>query len=288
MTVVLASSGTIQLELDVVVDPDPATLPPRVQITVTGVPSTTTFSLVRLCEGEAWPVPGYIARTFSDSDVTVDWMPPLNRPITYTLTGGGVTITATVIVGSATAILQDPIQPDQFIPVFQGGAGTGGLTLAGTALKEATYPNQATRIQVAGSPYPVVMGAQQQAASGVVMDVYANDVLSSDRFKRIRSGTPVLVFRPVGPTPILPAVSYLVAQTKEAPLTRHLPAGVRTRWFITGDLVAAVKQAAISGYVTNDQVQQLLAGVTNDQVQAKYAALTNLDVQKNPLIYATL
>lgn len=289
MTVVLATSGAITMELEVLVDPDPATLPPRVRVTVTGVASTTTFTLSRLCEGEVWNVPGYESRTFADSDVTTDWMPPLNRPILYTLSANGVALcSATVIVTSATAILQDPIQPDQFLPVYQGGAGTGGLTLAGTALKEATYPNQTPRIQIMGGRYPVAMGGQQQSATGVVLDVYANDIESSDRFQQLRAGTPILVYRPVGAQPILPALSYLVAQIKEAPLTRHLPGGVRTRWFVTADLVAAVKQAAISGYVTIDQVQQLLAGVTVDQVQTKYSGLTNLDVQKNPLIYSTL
>ncbi len=64
--------------------------------------------------------------------------------------------------------------------------------------------------------------------------------------------------------------------------------GSLTHWNVTGDLIAAVKQAAISGYVTYDQVQQLLAGVTYNAVQTKYSGLTYLDVQKDPLIYSKL
>jgi len=47
-------------------------------------------------------------------------------------------------------------------------------------------------------------------------------------------------------------------------------------------------RAAVTGSVTYDQVQQLLAGYTYDQVQAKAAATTYLDWQKNPLIFSTL
>jgi hypothetical protein len=85
----------------------------------------------------------------------------------------------------------------------------------------------------------------------------------------------------------LPALSYLCAEVVEQPVTVHY-GGTLTRWAVTGDLVSAVMQAAISGFVTYDEVQQLLAGVTYDEVQAAYSGLTYLDVQKNPLIFADL
>ena len=85
MTVVLGVGGLASLELESIVDPDPAALPPRVRVTVTGVVSPLAFTLTRLCEGESWVVPGWRSRLFSDSDTDVDFVAPLNRPVTYTL-----------------------------------------------------------------------------------------------------------------------------------------------------------------------------------------------------------
>ena len=85
----------------------------------------------------------------------------------------------------------------------------------------------------------------------------------------------------------LPALAYLAAEVVEQPTTVHI-GGSLTRWSVTGDLVSAVLQAAISGFVTYDEVQQLLSGVSYNEVQAAYAGLTYLDVQKVPLVYDTL
>lgn len=284
MTVVFATGGLAALQLESLVDPAPAALPPRVRVTVTDVASTLTFTLTRLCEGESWTVPGWRARTFTDSDVDVDWVAPLNRPVTYTLSADGVAIcTATIILESETAIIQDPIQPEKFVPVELRRLVSGALTLEQGAIGSLTYESAGTSIPVMGSRYGVSIGGQRQAAAGVPLGMLAPDEATSDSFRAVLAEAPILVYRPVAKSP-LPAVSYLRASPVEVPVGED---GF-TQWQVSGDLVSAVVQAAISGFVTYDQVQQLLAGVTYDEVQAAYAGLTYLDVQKDPLVYSTL
>ena len=86
----------------------------------------------------------------------------------------------------------------------------------------------------------------------------------------------------------VPALTYLNADAHREQFTTHLPGGQQEYWTLSGALVAAVAQAAITGSVTYDEVQQLLAGYTYDQVQALAAGTTYLDWQKNPLIFSTL
>lgn len=288
MTVVVAVGALASLMLEPLVDPVPASLPPRVRVTVSGVASSATFSLTRLCEGESWTVPGWRARSFTDSDVDTDWAAPLNRPVTYTLSADGVPVcSATVILESATAIIQDPIQPDKFLPVFTRGRNPGALTMSSDALKAVSYVSPSTKIPVMGSRYAVGIGGQVQAGSDVSAAVVTDDGVAAARFRRLRSEAPILLLRPSTDMVPLPPLAYLLADVQEQPATVHIGGGL-TRWQVTGDLVAAVMQAAISGFVTYDEAQQLLAGVSYSDVQAAYAGLTYLDVQKDPLVYAAL
>lgn len=288
MTVVLAVGGLATLQLESLVDPVPAALPPRVRVTVTEVASTTVFTLTRLCEGESETVPGWRARSFTDSDVDVDFVAPLNRPVTYTLSVDGVAVcSATIVLESETAIIQDPIQPERFLPVRTTGREAGYLTMSSEALQSVQYQAGGSRIRVMGSAYPVSIGGQVAAGSGVNASVVSDDPVTASAFRRLRSGAPILLLRTSTDMVPLPPLAYLAAEVAEQPVTVHI-GGNLTRWQISGDLVSAVVQAAISGFVTYDEVQQLLAGVSYDEVQAAYAGLTYLDVQKDPLVYASL
>lgn len=282
MTVVVAVGAVANLSLESIAGD--AALPPRVRVTVSGVASSMTFTLTRLCEGESWTVPGWRSRTFTDSDVDTDWAAPLNRPVTYTLAAGGVPVcTATIILEAASGVLQDPIQPDRFVPVRARGLVAGALTLEQSALGSMTYENTGTKIQVMGSAYPVALGGQRQAASSVPFSLLSPDDATTQAFYSVLAEASILIYRPAGKSP-LPAVAYFLASSVRNPIAGDS----LTKWSVTGDLVAAVVQAAISGFVTYDEVQQLLAGVSYADVQAAYAGLTYLDVQKDPLVYATL
>ena len=288
MTVVYASGGLAALTLESIADEAPAALPPRVRVTVTDVVSPLTFTLTRLCEGESWTVAGWRSRTFTDADTDLDWAAPLNRPVTYTLSANGSAIcSATIILESDTAIVQDPIQPDKFLPVSTTGRDAGLLTMSSQALTSVEYRSEQSRIRVMGSPYPVAIGGQVSAASGVNVSVASYDAVTASAFRGLRAGSPILLLRTSTDMVPLPSLAYLSAEVVEQPVNVHY-GGSLTRWSVTGDLVAAVVQAAISGFVTYDEVQQLLAGVSYDEVQAAYGGLTYLDVQKTPLVYADL
>lgn len=282
MTVVFGT-GTVTLELETLDGP-----PPSVRVTVSNVTTATVFSLTRLCGGDTVTVPGWRQRNILDSDVYLDWVAPVARPITYNLSAGGVVVaSATITLPSDTAWLQDPLQPDQSLPVVLKRAD-GALVLDFTALKQIDHKNQSTPIPILGSPLPTFFGGQRRAGSGLNLTVrsYTDDV--SDTFTNIFTDTPILLLRTIPGMVGVPALAYLNADVSQKPLTKHLPGGEQQVWSITGDLISAVMQAAITGTVTYDQVQQMLSGYTYAQVQAKAAGTTYLDWQKNPLIFATL
>lgn len=283
MTVVFGTGGIATLTLETIDGK-----PPAVRVTVSGVAAMTTFTLTRLCEGVTVTVPGWLAKQVVDSVVYTDWVTPLNRPMTYNLLVNGVVVaSATVMLPSAYAWLQDPLQPDKSIPVLTDGDAEGYLTMRGDALKSVDYTAGGQPIRIVGSAYPVAFGGQVGAASKVSASMRTTDVATATRMRALRSEAPILLLRTTTDMVPLPAVAYLLAEVSEQPVTVHM-GGNLTRWAITGDLVAAVLQAAITGNVTYDQVQQLLAGYTYAQVQAKAAATTYLDWQKNPLIFSSL
>lgn len=283
MTVVFAAGGIASLELETIDG-----TPPSVRVTVSGVASTTTFTLTRLCEGRTTTVPGWRAKTFIDTLVYSDWVAPLNRPVTYSLlVNGSIVASATITLPSDTAWIQDPLQPDKCLPVKGDGINPGFLTMDGPALKSVTYRNKSNAIDILGSEYPVPFGGQVSAGSGINASMKADDNETSAAFRLIVADAPILLLRTTLDMVPLPPLAYLLAQAVEQPITVHWGFGL-TAWSVTGDLVAAVMQAAITGSVTYDEVQQLLAGYTYDEVQALAAATTYLDWQKNPLIVSTL
>lgn len=283
MTVVLSSGGTAVLELETV---DGA--PPSVRVTVSGVASATTFTLQRLCEGKTITVPGWRAKQFTDSYSGLDWAAPTNRPVTYTLlVGGDVVASATITLPSAYAWIQDPLQPDK---ALRFGLSRDGDTavLDYRSLKLFTRKANSSVIQVMGAPEPTAFGGQRQATTGAVYEIRTFTEADAALMGSLIDQTPVLLFRPLPQMVGVPAVAYLNGDVVQAPFTTHLPGEHQQFWTVTGDLVAAVLQAAVTGSVTYDQAQQLLAGYTYDQVQAKASATTYLDWQKNPLIFSTL
>lgn len=284
MTVVIATTGSAVLELETVDG-----TPPSIRVTVSGVASMTTFTLQRLCAGKTITVPGWRAKQFIDSYSEQDWAAPTNRPVTYTLlVNGAVVASATITLPSAYAWLQDPLQPDKCLRFGLSRDTAGTAVLDFKSLKQFTHKANAGSMQIVGSPDPVVFGGQRQAASGLTYQIRTITEADANTMASLIEETPFLLIRPLPEMLGVPAVAYLNGDVIQAPFTTHLPGEHQQYWTVTGDLVAAVMQAAVTGSVTYDQVQQLLAGYTYDQVQAKAAATTYLDWQKNPLIFSTL
>ena len=287
MTVVYSTSGPYLLELETIAET--ASMPPAVRVTVSGVTTTTTFALTRLCEGRTITVPGWRAKQFIDSLVDTDWCAPTNRPITYTLLVGGVVVAAaTITLPSAYGWLQDPLQPDKCLKFALTRDALGTAVLDAGSLKQFTHRANSNTIQILGSPEPVAFGGQRQAPSGVNHRLRTFTDADAEMALALIQGTPILLIRSLPKMVGIPALAYLNGDVGQTPFTTHLPGGHQQYWTITGDLIAAVLQAAVTGSVTYDQVQQLLAGYTYDQVQTRAAATTYLDWEKNPEIFSTL
>lgn len=284
MTVVYAVGGIATLELETV-DGEP----PAVRVTVSGVAATTTFTLTRLCEGDTETVPGWRAKQIIDSLVYTDWVAPTNRPVTYNLSAGGsVVASATIMLTTAYAWLQDPLQPNRCMPFALRDSIPGMASLDSRSLKELDYPAESSLIPIMGSSRPVAFGGQRSAAAGVMHRIRTFTNTDAERFLTTIEEAPVLLVRTLPGMRGVPPLTYLNADVRREQFTTHLPGGEQEYWTVTGNLVAAVMQAAITGTVTYDEVQQLLAGYTYDEVQAMAAATTYLDWQRNPLIISTL
>lgn len=284
MSVVYGVGGIATLELETLDGP-----PPGVRVTVSGVAATTTFTLTRLADGRTQTVPGWLGKTFIDSYVETDWSAPTNRPVTYSLlVNGAVVASATITLTTAYAWIQDPLQPDKNMPLALNGRVPGMATLDDKSLKSFDYKAPGTEIPIMGSSLPVVFGGQRMDASGVLHRLRTFTDTDAALLREIIREAPILLIRPLPKMTGLPALAYVNGDVKREPFTTHLPGGAQQYWTVTGNLVAAVMQAAITGSVTYDQVQQLLAGYTYDQVQTRAAATTYLDWQKNPLIFSTL
>lgn len=271
----------------------PTDLPPRVRVTVSGVTTAGTYKLTRTATGETNTVPGYQAKylAIGDADIEVDWAAPLNRPIRYNLYRDDVLVaSATITLDSRAAILQDPLQPDRFVRVTAQGRSPGWVTMRQGSNGDIRYGSGPNIVPIMGSTYGVSLGGQVSRGSSIpeLLSTYGED--QADEFRNmVLGGSPIMLLRPTQDMRKLPPLAYLAGSFSESDVSASIdPANGITHWEITASLVAAVMQAAKSGYVTYDQVQTLLGGLTYDQVQAAYSGLTYLMIQQNPLLYETL
>lgn len=265
------------------------TAAPKVVLTVTGLGVTTVrVKITRSVSGESLTVPGALEWEVIDSGVLTDYAAPLNVQTTYTLYVDGVIADVkTVTVVSETAWLQDPRQPDRALPVHVDRRVPGAVTLRDEALKEINYPARASSMEVMGDPIPVSFGGQRGAPRGVNVSMSAHDADTADTFRELISEAPILLLRTVKDMVPLPPMVYLLAEVTERPLNVHIGYSL-TAWSVVGDFVRPVMQQVISGFLTYDDVQDVLGVYTYDEVLALAAGTTYLDWEKNPLIFETL
>ena len=262
---------------------------PRVRITITGLGTTpVVLKVTRTVANEAATVPGARARDSVDSDVLIDYAAPLNIQVTYTLYVDGVIADVkTITLESATAWIQDPLQPDRALPVSVTVEDPEMLYMRGGALGAVEYPNRVAQMSIMGDRFPVAFGGQRQAAAGVDSSLSSKSPATAEAFRLMVSEAPILLLRTVSEMVPLPPLAYLLANVAEQPMNVHI-GGNLTVWSVTGDLVRAVQQSAISGFITYAEAQELLSPYTYDEVQTVCAGTTYLDWQKNPLIFSTL
>lgn len=263
---------------------------PQCQIVMTDIgPGSYTVQVTRQCEGETNNVPGGLSFGISSAAVLTDYAPPLQRSIVYNVIWNSVVVGSASYTQSATsAWICDPLQPDKSIPIQLNGGTTGFLTMDGDSLKEVVYPDNSSRIGILGASKPTLMGGQAQAGTKVPILLYSDDKATADAFRAMCLNSPILLLRPLLGMDPLPALAYMSRELRERPVNRQF-GGTIASWTITGDIVQAVQQAVISGFVTYQNVQDLITvSNTYAQVQTKSAAKTYLDWQKNPRIWSLL
>lgn len=261
---------------------------PHVVITVLNVPYGGVITIERSSGGDTMTVQGARNRFVNEAEVFRDWAAPLNRESTYSVVVDGVVVSsATVTLFSETAWLQNPLHPEIAIPVSWKNFAPGALLLQGSALKKVDYPAEFQQMRPMGSRYPVVVAGQRQGGSGVEVPFWSDEREVADGFRDMVLDAPILLLRPLPEHVPLPPVCYLAAQVTEQPVTVHYGREL-TSWAVTGDLVRAVVQASLSGDVTYEQVNGLLAGYTYAEIQARAGATTYLDWRKNPMIFTRL
>lgn len=258
----------------------------RVIITFSGAGPLATYQVTRTVEDFTWVVPGASAFSFADSYVLTDYTAPLGRPIVYTIyKNGSVLTTWTTTLNSPNSRLQDPIRPDQSLPVMHSGRWPGKLTLTSETGGSINRPAAGTAIPVIGDPFPRQYVGTRQAPGKIKLGLKVYDEPTSTLVRGIAASAPILLFRPLPSVIGLPPLVYLLGDVTEEPVIRW--GSTYTLWHMTGDLVAAVVQAAITGQITYAQVQALLGNYTYDQILSAAASTTYLDWQKNPMIFTT-
>lgn len=256
--------------------------PPRVNLVVHSIPGEQVIRVERTSSGETTIVPGARRKRASGAAVIVDHFPALGTPTTYTVYVGTHAMKQTTItVESDTGWLQDPIYPDQAVPVVGHGGVVGALKLTSESLESVTYAVTGTEHKTLGSRYGVVIGSDRGGAENVTLTHSSYDRALDTATRELVEDAPVLVFRPPAGMQPLPPVCYLHATFTDMPLTTHW-GGTLARFSLTGNLVQAVLTAARSGLATYADVHAILSGYTYGDVAALQAGKSYLDVQKNP------
>lgn len=261
---------------------------PTAELTLTGLGSTAVeVKITRTVNDDLLVVPGALEREVVDSDVLWDYAPPFNIQITYTLHVDGVIADMkTITIVSETAWIQDPRQPDRCLPVVVDSKTEGMLTLRDEALKSVSYPTRSGKMSVMGDRLPVSFGGQRGSAENVNFSVSSYDPDTADDFRLLVSEAPILLIRTLPEMVPLPPMVYLLADVDEQPRNIHIGGSV-TAWSVVGDFVRPVLQQVISGFLTYDDVQDVLGIYTYDEIAALAAGSTYLDWKKNPLFLTT-
>lgn len=261
---------------------------PRVQATIYNIPPNQKIRLQRACGGEVQIVQGGRNLAAAEVAILTDWAAPLNRPAVYTvLVDGEPQSTATITIHSDVAWLQDPLDPTSALPVESKRIRKGALLLDSKAVSSANYVSEATEIRVMGARYPRYFSGPRSGAKDVQLSMWSDDEPTETTLRLMVAEAPILLFRPLPRHRLLPPVVYIAGDVAEDQRTVRLGQDL-THWTVQGNIVQPMGQAPLTGFVTYDQVQELLAGKTYDAVQAVAGSTVYLDWRKDPLIFQNL
>ncbi|ASR83945.1 minor tail protein [Arthrobacter phage Shrooms] len=265
------------------VDVDLTTVAPSAQVTALdlGVSAVKT-QVVRESGGQGWSVPGWRGKNSLNAETMVDWFPPLDRTVTYTLFVNGIsTSSRTVTFPSTVGYVVDPLQPGTAMPVTTVDTGQS-LYLSHYGLTKRTLRARSNREFAVGGRYPIASSGPRQAAAGLQFILNAPTTALADQLEALVEDAPILLFRPLPTWGNLPGVCYTDGDV--SPEFFHRGAGGRfSQWTVEGDLVQPVSRAVINGTITNDMVAANLAGRTNASIAAASAYRKNIEIKANPL-----
>lgn len=276
--------------LSVAVLPDAG--PPQVGVTVTGLDGATpsTITVRQSTDGLTWQtVRGADHLVVLGGVFVRDFVPPLNRLVTYDLVvhAGPVTPTptqATITVPSPTAWVQDPLDPSSAVAVDCWGATAGVMALA-DSFESLTRAQTSDVAQVQGARLPVASVGTRLAPSKVRVHLRAvlpaQDALAGSlRSLLDTSGTLVLRGLPVA-IPLDPVAHVVAGSVEEVPVVGGL-LGHRNDWVLDVTQIRPTSLGIAIPWWTYAEVAALWVPDTYDQAKAARPGQTYVDWQANP------
>ena len=265
---------------------------PQVGITVTGLVAGTPSTIsVRLSTdgGVTWQTVRGADRVSVIGAVFLrDFVPPLNRPVTYQLvvhTGTTPTPTEdTVTVPSSTAWVQDPLNPTAAVPVDCWGAGAGVMVLA-DAFETLTRAQSVDATQVQGARLPVASVGTRQAPSRVRVHLRtllpAQDATTAT-LRTLLDTAGTLVLRGLPATiPLDPVAHVVTGPVDDVPVIGSL-LGERNDWVMDVTQVRPTALVIAIPWWTYAEVEAVWTPDTYDQVKAARPGSTYLDWAQSP------
>ncbi|MHA7132534.1 hypothetical protein [Oerskovia turbata] len=265
---------------------------PQVGVTVTGLGAgESVVSILVSWDAEAsWHgVRGAERVRVSGGDFFRDHVPPLNVPATYRLVvhSGGVLPTpseATITVPSASAWIQDPLNPRGAVEVEFVRTGAGLMLMTGTAAR--IMRRQAIDLATPeGARYPVASIGVRQAPAGVPLSLRAIAASQGALIRAMRdlldtAGQVVIRGLPRD-IPLDPVAHVVAGDVEEVPVVGGL-LGFRNDWELSVTQVRPTSMRIVVPWWTYDQVRALWASRTYDQVRAARPGATYLDWSRDP------
>lgn len=265
---------------------------PHVGITVTGL-SSSGPSVVTLwrstASGQRRIVRGWNRRQIYGTDYDRDYEVPLGRPVVYDLqviVGAVIpdTVSATVILATATGYVQDPLLPTSAVRVSSESGAGGGPVLRASAVQELSYAVGVQLVPIVGAREPVAITGARLAAAEISFDMATRAAQDTTDLHALLSQTECILVRPLPEWGPLPDLVYTVPPAiTQRPIDVSW-GGSLTEWSLTG---ASVRPPAIQVLValwTYDQVGALWSTYNSAQAAATASSSRYLDAAANPMM----
>lgn len=216
---------------------------PRAEVVVSPMPSDAAKVTVwRNYGGRREIVRGARNARVAGDFLVVDYEVPLGVPVFYTATTASSTGVASalsdasgaVFVTSATAWIQDALDPLSAMPVSLGTRQDGVPTLVNDSLASVVYGADVSTLTVVGRSAPIGLGTARRDASGVGLELLTDDDSTGDQLMALLDQAFPLCVRTPPEVRALPGLAYLAL----GDVSRRPLLGGGDLWSFAGDTVA--------------------------------------------------